>query len=105
MLANLPFLLSTMKLGQGYIFTDVCDSVQMGGVPGQVHTPPGPGTPQNQVYPPGPGTPLGPGTPPLGPGTPPRTRYPSPGSRYPSPGLGTQQVGCTQPTGMHSCCI
>ena len=47
-----------MKLGQGYVFTGVCDSVHRGGVPDQVH-PPGPGkppqtryTPRDQVHPP-----------------------------------------------------
>ena len=65
------------SLGQGNIFTPVCQSFcSQGGVPGQVHSP-------------GPGTPSGPGTPPhqvhhppdqvhpLGPGTPPWTRYTS----------------------------
>ena len=51
------------KLGQGYVFTGVCDSVH-GGVPDQVH-PPG-----DQ------------------PGTPPRTRYTSQ-TRYTPPGPGT----------------
>ena len=84
------------KLGQGYVFTGVCDSVHRGGVPDQVHpptrSPPGPGTlpldqvhspdqvhprtrytPPDQVHPPGPGAP--PRYTLLGPGTPPRTRY------------------------------
>ena len=89
------------SLGQGYVFTGVCDSVHSGGStwPGtpprdQVHPtprdqvhPPRPGAPpRNQVHPPRPGTP--PGTrytpetryTPLGPGTPPpqRTRSPLP---------------------------
>ena len=54
------------KLGQGYVFTGVCDSVHRGGVPAQV-------PPQDQV-PPRPGTPPGPGTPPQTRHTP-RTRY------------------------------
>ena len=37
------------KLGQGYVFTGVCDSVHSGGVPDQVH-PPGPGTPPGTRY-------------------------------------------------------
>ena len=101
------------KLGQGYVFTGVCDSVHGGGVPHQVH-PPGPGaryTPWDQVHPPGPGTPPGTRytprtryTPPdqlhpprnrcppdqvhpPGPGTPPQTRY-TPQEQVP-PGPGT----------------
>ena len=96
------FLLpSATKLGQGYIFTSVCDSVHGGstwaGTPPRTRYTPGPGTPPgqgtppgtrytpldqvppgtrytpwDQVHSPGPGTPPGPGTaPPLGPGTPP----------------------------------
>ena len=53
-----------MKLGQGYVFTGICDSVHRGGLyltrytpRDQVH-PPGPGTPPRSRYsPPGPGTP------------------------------------------------
>ena len=33
------------KLGQGYVFTGICDSVHGGGVPDQVH-------PRDQVHPP-----------------------------------------------------
>ena len=77
------------KLGQGYVFTGVCHSVQRGGVPDQVH-PPGPGTPrtrytpQDQVHPPDQVPP------PPRPGTP-HTRYTPPdqvhppGTRYPPP--------------------
>ena len=56
------FLPPATKLGQGNVFTGVCESVHRGGVP---DTPPGPGTPSpwDQV-PPEPGTPPGPGTPP-----------------------------------------
>ena len=76
------------KLGQGYVFTGMCDSVHRGGVPDQVH-PPGPGTPPRSRYPPGtrytpplwdqvhtPGTRYTPRTryTPLGPGTPPRNQ-------------------------------
>ena len=61
----------TTKLGQGYVFTGMCDSVHRGGgeVSASVHAgihPLGPGTPhgtrynlppQDQVHPPRPGTP------------------------------------------------
>ena len=94
------FLPPATKLGQGYVFTGVCDSVHRGGVPDQVHPPDqvpplGPGTPprtrytpwtrytpRDQVHPPGPGTPPGTRY------TPPRTRYTPldqvhpPGTRY-----------------------
>ena len=120
------------KLGQGYAFTGVCDSVHRGGVPDQVHppgtrytprpgTPPRTGTPPDQVHP-------RPGTPPCGPGTPPdqvhpHTRY-TPWTRYtppdqvhtPRPGTPPDQVhppsgpgryglrsGGMHPTGMQSC--
>ena len=63
-----------VKLGQGYVFTGVCDSVHRGGVPDQVH-PPGPGTPPNQVHPP----------------------TAEHGGRY------GQFAGGTHPTGMQSC--
>ena len=101
------------KLGQGYVFTGVCDSVHRGGVPDQVPplgpgTPPRPGTlpwtrytpsPQDQVPPLGPGTPPqtrytppGPGTP-LGPGTPPGTRYTPQDQVHPlGPGTPPDQV-------------
>ena len=111
---------SATKLGQGYVFTGVCDSVHRGwGVPDQVH-PPGTGTPQDQVHPPGTRY-----TPP-GPGTCPGTRY-SPDQVHPQdqvhlpepgtpPGPGTppsaehagrygQCAGGTHPTGMQSCCF
>ena len=106
------FLPPATKLGQGYIFTGVCDSVhRRGGTPpGQVH-PPRPGTSPwagaspslDQVRP-------GTGTPPLSrypPGTryTPRTRY-TPLGRYPRAvhaGRYGQQAGGTHPTGMHSC--
>ena len=70
------FLPPATKLGQGYVFTGVCDSVHRGEyltryTPGPV-TPPRPGTP------PGPGTPARPGTSPSGPGTPPVTKHTPP---------------------------
>ena len=110
----LPTLLPpATKLGQGYVFTGVCHSVNRGGeVPDQVHppgqgTPPGLGapprhqvhprdqvhpprtryTPRDQVHPPRPGTPPGLGTPP---GTEHAGRY-------------GQRAGGTHPTGMQSC--
>ena len=104
-----------------------------GGVPDQVHPPPGPGAlPRTRYTPPEPGTPPRPGTPPWDqvhpprPGTPPDQVHPPgpgthpPGTRYtPQPGTppldqvhppGTRELrryglraGGTHPTGMHSC--
>ena len=56
-----------------------------GGVPDQVHPPPGPGTPPRTRYTPPTRYPPGPGTPPLGPGTPPHQDqvHPPPGSGTP----------------------
>ena len=109
------------KLGQGYVFTGVCDSVHRGRSTW-------PGTPPpDQVHPPGLGAPPGPGAPPLGLGTPPGTRYTpldqvhpprtryTPQTRYTPPGPGTppsaehagrygQCAGGTHPTGMQSRC-
>ena len=73
------------KLGQGYVFTGMCDSVQGGGLPQCMlgyHTP--------------------------GADTPNRSRHPSPpGSRHPPTaehaGRYGQCVGGTHPTGMQSC--
>ena len=118
-----------MKLGQGYVFTGVCDSVHRGEyltrytpLPGTRYTPESRYTPPGTRY-----TPLGPGTPP---GTrytpqdqvqPPGTRYtpgtrccPPPRTRCPPPGPGTPPraqhtgryglcAGGTHPTGMQSC--
>ena len=106
------------KLGQGYVFTGVCDSVHRGGVPDQVH-PPGPGTPPqtrytppDQVHPPWDHPlvhPPGPGTPPRDqePGTPPQTRYTPLGPGTPPPGAEHAgryglRAGGTHPTGMQS---
>ena len=66
------------KLGQGYVFTGVCHSVNRGGVPDQVN-PPRPGTPQpppDQAHPP----PDQAHHPPLDQAhhTPPRTRHTTP---------------------------
>ena len=72
-------LLAATKLGQGNVFTGVCDSVNRGGVPGQV--------PPRTRYPPSPQTryPLTRYSPPPGPGTPPRPGTPPPGTRYSPP--------------------
>ena len=95
-----------MKLGQGNVFTGICDSVNRGVCLGacwdSTHTP-GPGTPWTR-HPPGPGIPLGPGTPP---GTrhppwyqaPPQTRHP-PGTEH--AGRYSQHTGGTHPTGMQT---
>ena len=57
------YLPPATKLGQGYVFTGVCDSVHGGGVPNQVHPPGTRHTPPDQVHPPRPATPPpGPGT-------------------------------------------
>ena len=50
-----------MKLGQGYVFTGICDSVNRG-VSASVHA--GIHTPPEQTPPPGADTPLGADTPP-----------------------------------------
>ena len=110
------FLPPATKLGQGYVFTGVCDSVHRGeyltrsrgvylvggvclvpggglpgpgerGVPAQVHPPPLDQVPPQTRY-----TPLGTGTPPdqvhpQGPGTPPGPGTPlGPGAHPPGPG-------------------
>ena len=89
---------SATKLGQGYVFTDICYSVNEGGVPDTPwdleETPPWDleeTPPQDQVHPQVRYTPQTRYTPrtrctpqdqaPLGPGTPPSTRY-HPGTRY-----------------------
>ena len=109
--STIIFLPPATKLGQGYVFTGVCDSVHRGGEcltrypAGTRCTPPGSGTsPRDQVHP-------------LGPGTPSRTRC-TPQTRYtpreqvpPPPGPGTPPgqgryglpAGGTHPTGMQSC--
>ena len=97
-----PFLPPATKLGQGYVFTGVCDSVHRGGaVPDQVH-------PQDQVHPrtrytpPDQVHPSGPGTPPWTRYNPRRTKYTTP---PPGPGRYGLRAGGTHPTGMQSCCI
>ena len=120
------FLPPATKLGQGFVFTGVCDSVHRGGGSTWPGTPPGPGTPPwdqvhppdqvppdqvhplDQVHPPGPGTP--PGTrynpsqtryTPPGPGTPPQPGTPPPSAEH--AGRYGQCAGGTHPTGMQSC--
>ena len=101
---------SKRSLGQGNIFTPVCQSFcsHGEGVPWQVPTP-GPGTPPGTRYTP------------LGPDTPPGTRYAlqdqvhpwdqvhPPGQVHPPravhAGRYGQQAGGTHPTGMHSCSL
>ena len=95
---NIPKLLPpATKLGQGYVFTGVCDSVH-GGEYLTRYTPlPQPGTPPSppDQVPPRTRYPPWDQVPPLGPGTPPRTRYTPPGpgtppgTRYTPPGPGT----------------
>ena len=77
------------SLGQGNIFTPVCQSFCSRGE-GSTWAgtlPPGPGTPQTRYTPPGTRYPPKPGTPPLA----------VHAGRY------RQQAGGTHPTGMHSC--
>ena len=115
------------KLGQGYIFTSVCDSVHRGVClsacwdttlwtrhpPGSRHppdqTPPLDQAPPDQAppdqAPPRAGTPR-PGTPPDQ--APPRPGTPQPGSPPPSAehaGRYGQRAGGTHPTGMQSCVV
>ena len=123
------FLPAATKLGQGNIFTPVCDSVNGGGVPGLVRGGAwsGPGgyladTPPDQT-PPRPDTPWTRQTPDQTPPRPdnPRTRHPPdqtppPDQTHPTPGTrhspweqqtpeyGLRAAG-THPTGMHSCII
>ena len=90
MCTPLPWSLPpAMKLGQGYVFTRVCDSVHKGGF-ASVHAgiqppgadPPGANTPRSRHLPPPPSRP------PLG---------AVHSGRY------EQQAGGTHPTGMHTC--
>ena len=85
-----------IKLGQGFVFTGVCDSVHRGGCLPQCmvgyHTPPGADTPQKQ-------TPPREQTPPRA-DTPPWSRHPPPATEH--AGRYGQRVGGTHPTGMQS---
>ena len=78
------------KLGQGYVFTDVCDSVHGGGT---VHA--GIPLPRDQAHPPG----TRHNNP--GPGTPPHQDQVPPGTEH--AGRYGQRAGGTHPTGMQSC--
>ena len=94
------FLLAATKLGQGNVFTGVCDSVHRGGLP---HCMLGCQPPPNQVDPPGTRQtpprphPPGSGRPHPGPGRPPP-------AREQTPAYGQWAAG-THPTGMHSCLL
>ena len=98
------YLPAATKLGQGNVFTGVCDSVHRGvclsacwDTTSPDQAPPGPDTPQTRHQPPGPGTPQ-PDTTPLDqkpprpgtpqPGTPPDQTPPGPGT---PPGPDTPQ--------------
>ena len=88
------------KLGQGNIFTGICDSVHRGGLPQcmlgchpRTRHSPRPGTPQDQA-PPRPGT---------WDQAPPGTRHPPPGAEH--TGRYGQRAGGMHPTGMQSCFI
>ena len=91
-----PFSLSlppTMKLGQGNVFTGICDSVHGGCVPQCMlgyHLPPH--TPPQEQTPPWEQTPPAPGADP--PSRPPSAKH---AGRY------GQRAGGTHPTGMQSC--
>ena len=104
---NTFFLLAATKLGQGNVFTGVCDSVHWGvclsAPPGQVHPP-------RQVHPPWAGTPGQ--VHPLAGITPrqvhPPDRYPPRQVQPPGQVHPPRQVhppAGTHPTGMHSCFI
>ena len=118
------FLPAATKLGQGNIFTSVCQEFcpQGGGgrVSASVHAgipPPDQAPPRDQAHPPGPGIPLSrpPGTRHPPPETrhtppsrhPPGTRHTPPGDQAHPPGKQTaaygQRAAGTHPTGMHSC--
>ena len=90
------FLPAATKLGQGNVFTGVCDSVHRGesaSVHAGMPTPPSPGTRD----------------PPPRPGRPPRDQRPPPRPGRHPPGKQTpaysQWAAGTHPTGMHSCSV
>ena len=94
-------------MGQGYVFTGVCDSVHRGEYltrctprQDQVH-PPGPGTPPDQVHPPDQVPPWDQVHPP-GPGTPPDQVPPQDQVHPPGPGRYGLRAGGTHPTWMQS---
>ena len=85
LLARHAIVTARNEVGQGYVFTGVCDSVHRGGLPqcmlGYHPHPLGAGTPPEQA-------------PPLPEQTPPRPEH---AGRY------GQRAGGTHPTGMQSC--
>ena len=83
------------KLGQGYVFTGVCDSVNRGGVTSH----PPEQTPQSR-HPPGAHNPPGADTNPPGAETTPPEQTPTPSEHAVRYG---QRAGGTHPTGMQSC--
>ena len=89
------FLPPATKLGQGYVFTGVCDSVHRGGVPDQVPPRDQVHPPWDQVHPPRPGTPPRTRYTPLGPGTPPRDQVPPDQVHPPGPGTPPRDQGDT----------
>ena len=113
-------LLAATKLGQGNVFTGICDSVHGGGVSASMHAgmpdPPGsrhpPGQtsprtrppltrhPPDQAHPPRPGT--HPQTRHTPPGTGTHTLGPAPPARKQTQAYSQWAAG-THPTGMHSC--
>ena len=103
-MVNDAFLPAATKLGQGNVFTGVCDSIHRGGVCLRAcwdASHPLPRTRDPSPFP-GPGRPLppGPGRPPQDQADPPRTRQTPPGKQTPVYG---QWAAGTHPTGMHSC--
>ena len=104
--ALMQYLPAATKLGQGNVFTGICDSVNRGGClpqcmlgyPPRVDTPLGADTPaQEQTPPRSRHTPPEQTPPPEH--TPPQSRHP-PGKQTPAYG---QRAAGTHPTGMHSC--
>ena len=105
------YLPAATKLGQGNVFTGICDSIHRGGVclsacwdttPG-ADTPLGADTPPEQTPPPRSRHPPGLNPPtryPLGPGTHRPGTPPTPRKQTPAYG---QWAAGTHPTGMHSC--
>ena len=104
-----PFLPAATKLGQGNIFTSVCQEFcpqgEGGGCLPQCmlgYTPPGPGTPPwsrpPKAEPPRPGTPPGADTPPPDQAHhPPRTRHTTPPTRHTPTGADNPQTRHTPP--------
>ena len=107
------FLPAATKLGQGNVFTGVCDSVHRGGVSASVHAgiphPPKQASPPEQALPesrpPRSRQPPQEQTTPPGADNPPRSRHPweqTLPAKKQTPAYGQRAAG-THPTGMHSC--